>query len=250
MNDSEIKKLFIQLRHHLDQQLDHLSPSSLYDRIRLRWNQPGLKGLLNRLQRFRINPQKIRLGSRVDPLLLLLYAPGRTNKFAEPLLGMTRITKLLFIGFKELNLDRLVSRPYRFVPYKLGPFAPEIYSDLELLMAAGLVRAVTLQPDGTPILSTDAHTIHQLLALNSEIAIAERLDAGALMFELTPEGRKLARRLYELGTRRNQQLEPGLKILKTQFAPLPLYQLLRYVYTRYPEYTTRSRITPKLFPKT
>ncbi len=246
MKERELRRLFTQMRQRLDLQLDQLDPSALYERLKFRLNQPALQRLLDRLRRFEQNPNALRLASRLDLLLLLLYAPGKTNRFAEPLLGMTRITKLLFIAFKELNFDRLVRRPYRFVPYKLGPFASEIYCDLELLLAAGLVRAVALQSDGTAILSADAQTIRSLLAFNAGIGAAERLDAGTLMFELTPQGRRIARRLYELATARHRQLASGLKIIKTQFASLPLNQLLCYVYSRYPEYTTKSQILGRL----
>ncbi len=223
-----------------------MTKKTLLDRTRQQLQTRALRRLLIRLCRFRENPAQVRLGSRLDLLLLLLYAPGRTGRFAEPLLGMTRITKLLFLALKELKLNRLVPRHYRFVPYKLGPFAPEIYSDLELLISAGLVRAVALEPDGTPVLSTDARTIRQLLELNSGIATAERLDSARLVLELTTEGRALARHLYELALRRQPGIETGLKIIKAQFGSLPLATLLRYVYTRYPEYTTRSEIVEKI----
>ncbi|MCX7733119.1 MAG: hypothetical protein N2248_08190 [candidate division WOR-3 bacterium] len=246
MKKTELCSLFHQWRNRLEHQLDRYDEKGLLDRVRQQLQTRPLRRLLIRLRRFRENPARVRLGSRLDLLLLLLYAPGRTGRTAEPLLGMTRITKLLFLALKELKLDRLVPRHYRFVPYKLGPFAPEIYSDLELLITAGLVRAVSLEPDGTPVLSTDAQTIRQLLELNSGVATAERLDAASLMFELTPQGRALARHLYELASRRLHQLDPGLKILKARFGALPLATLLRYVYTRYPEYTTRSEIVEKL----
>uniref|UniRef100_A0A7C3EL94 Uncharacterized protein n=1 Tax=candidate division WOR-3 bacterium TaxID=2052148 RepID=A0A7C3EL94_UNCW3 len=246
MKKTEIRSLFHRWRHQLEQQLDHYDEQSLLDRTAARLQVRTLPRLLRRLRRFRENPEKLRLGSRLDLLLLLLYAPGRTGRFAEPLLGMTRITKLLFIALNELKLGQLVPRPYRFVPYKLGPFAPEIYQDLELLISAGLVRAVSLEPDGTPVLSTDAKTIRQLLKLNSGVSRTERLDAASLLFELTPQGRALARRLYQLAVRRQRPLGPGLKILKARFGTLPLSRLLRYVYRRYPEYTTRSQIIDRI----
>ncbi|MEN9978739.1 MAG: hypothetical protein ABIK38_00135 [candidate division WOR-3 bacterium] len=249
MKKTEIRSLFHHWRQQLENRLDRWDEKTLLDRTRQQLQTPALRRLLARLRRFRENPARVRLGSRLDLLLLLLYAPGRTGRFAEPLLGMTRITKLLFIALKELELDRLVPRHYQFVPYKLGPFSPEIYSDLELLISAGLVRAIRLEPDGTPVLATDARTIRQLLQLNSGIATAERLDAASLMLELTPQGRAFARHLYQLAVRRLRRLEPGIKLIKARFGALPLATLLRYVYTRYPEYTTRSEIVGKLLDR-
>ena len=39
--------------------------------------------------------------------------------------------------------------PYRFQPYRMGPFSAEVYDDLAVLVGAGLVRAAELEEDGT-----------------------------------------------------------------------------------------------------
>jgi len=248
MKENELDALFHRARARLEKQIDQIDEIRLFARIKNRLQAPVLKRLLLRLTRFEKNPQKLRLTDRKDLLLLLLYAQGKTNRFAEPLLGMTRITKLLFLALEELTLTRLVKRPYRFVPYKLGPFSTELYDDLEILLQAKLVRAYQIDPAGMPVIKTDAETIKLLTALNSGIATAERLDAGQLIFELTPRGRRFARALFEKAQRRQKNLAPGLKIIKAQFGSLPLTQLLRYVYQRYPEYTTRSEIIKKILP--
>ncbi|MGC9111794.1 MAG: hypothetical protein ACP5JB_08065 [candidate division WOR-3 bacterium] len=246
MKNPDLEKSFARLRDELDRKIAKQNPALLYARIRQRIQTPALRRLLARLKRFEHQPEKIRLTDRKDLLLLLFYAPGRTGRFAEPLLGMTRITKLLFLALAELNLKKLTRTTYRFQPYKLGPFAPELYDDLEILIQAGLIQAVSLQPDGIPVIRTDARTIQLLNRLNSGITAAERLDAAQLLLELTPRGRRLARALFQIATRRQKNLAAGLKIIKTQFGSLPLTQLLRYVYTRYPEYTTRSEILDRI----
>jgi uncharacterized protein YwgA len=246
MKDQELKKSFARLRAHLDRQIENQNPAQLYARVRQRIQTPALRRLLARLERFERHPEKIRLADRKDLLLLLLYAPGRTGRLAEPLLGMTRITKLLFLALTELNLRKLTRTTYCFQPYKLGPFAPELYDDLEILIQAGLVRAVSVQPDGMPFIRTDAQTVRLLTKLNSGITAAERLDAARVLLELTPKGRRLARVLLQQALRRHRTLLSGLKIIKAQFGALPLTRLLSYVYRRYPEYTTRSQIIDRI----
>jgi len=248
MKKTDLKNQFELLKQHLDRQLDRQNPNQLYARVKQRLQNPTLTRLLARLDRFERNPAKINLTDRLDLLLLLLYAPGRTNRFAEPLLGMTRITKLLFLALTELNLKKLTRTSYRFVPYKLGPFAPELYDDLEVLMQAELIRAATVDPSGMPIIRTDARTIRLLTELNTGITTAERLDSAQLLLSLTPRGKKFARLLFQKAQRKQKNLAPGLKIIKARFGSLPLTQLLRYVYQHYPEYTTRSEIIKKLFP--
>ncbi len=246
MNELEIKKLFEQLKQHLDRQITRLDEKTLYARVKHQLNLPAYRRLLLRLSR---PPQKIRLSDRKDLILLLLFAPGRTGQTAEPLLGMTRITKLLFLACQELGIDQLVRNPYRFVPYKLGPFAPQLYDDLDLLIHTGLIRAEELKPAAPPFIQAELETVRQLLILNSGIGKTERLDSAQLLISLTPKGKKFARLLFEKAQRKQKNLGPGLKIIKAQFGSLPLSSLLRYVYLRYPEYTTRSEILKKILPE-
>ena len=42
-----------------------------------------------------------KLNNRKDILLLLLYSPGKTGKFNEPIVGKTRLIKMLFLFKKE-----------------------------------------------------------------------------------------------------------------------------------------------------
>ncbi|MGQ9708816.1 MAG: hypothetical protein ACUVUR_08115 [bacterium] len=248
MKESEIDTLFQILKDRLEKRIDEIDQTRLLARIKSRLQAPALKRLLLRLSRFEKRPQRLRLTDRKDLLLLLLYVRGRTGRPAEPILGMTRMMKLLFIAFTELALDTLIRRPYRFLPYKLGPFSPELYDDLEILLQAKLIRSYQIDPAGMPLIKTDTETISQLIALNSGIATVERLDAGQLIIELTPKGRRFARFLLERALKRRKNIISGLEIVKTQFGAIPLTQLLRYVYTRYPEYTIRSEIIEKLFP--
>ena len=44
---------------------------------------------------------KSAINNRKDILLLLLYSPGVTEKYNEPIKGRTRILKMLFIFFKN-----------------------------------------------------------------------------------------------------------------------------------------------------
>ncbi|MEO0019097.1 MAG: hypothetical protein ABIK47_00435 [candidate division WOR-3 bacterium] len=250
MRESELDLILAKAREHIGQKVEAIDKEKLFVRVKARLQEPAQKRLILRLKRFEENPKALRLTDRKDLLLLLLYAPGRTQRYAEPLLGMTRITKLLFIALKELNLGKLIRKPYQFAPYKLGPFSPELYDDLEILMQAKLLRCYEIDPAGMPVVKTDAETIKLLTALNSGVKTAERLDAGQLLFELTPRGRRFARALFQIASRKKKNLAAGLKIIKAQFGSLPLTQLLRYVYRRYPEYTTKSEIIDRIIGKT
>lgn len=250
MKDEELTNLFIKAKGYIEKRVESTDPNRLWQGIGIKLREKELKSLLRRLKRFEKNPAGIRLSDRKDLLLLLLYAKGRMGKVAEPILGMTRIMKLLFIAFEELALAPLIKNPYRFAPYKLGPCAPELYFDLETLIDAKLIRVTKLDPKGVPVITQDSETANRLSRLNSGITAAERLDSLTQAFQLTPKGKRFARTLLESALKRQKNLLPGLEIIKAQFGSLPLTQLLRYVYCRYPEYSTKSAIIDKVIGKT
>lgn len=248
MEDNQIYFILNRFRQEIERQLDAIDETRLWQKLLHKLAANDRLLLRRRLKQLETNPNRIQLTEPKDLILLLLYLRGKTGKRCEPILGITRLTKLLFLAFQELLRPDLFKTPYRFVPYKLGPFAPEIYLDLETLADCGLITARHLDPEGFPIIALDRNAINLIAALNSGITLAEPLDAINLAFSLTPKGKQLARALANSAARKQKNLIPGLEIIKTQFGALPLTRLLRYVYTRHPEYTTRSEIIEKLFP--
>ncbi|MCR4424140.1 MAG: hypothetical protein WHU95_07100 [candidate division WOR-3 bacterium] len=249
MQDKQIQFLLNQLRQEIEHYLNGLDPSPLWQKLQTRLTEKDRRTYSRRIAQLKTRPASIRLTDRKDILLLLLYLRGISGKLCEPILGITRITKLLFIAFQELALDTVIKNPYRFVPYKLGPFSPELYTDLKTLTDLGIITAHPLDPEGVPIINLDRALATFLATLNSGITATERLDAVNLAFTLTPQGKQIARLLAQTASRQKKNLLPGLQIVKTNFASLPLTQLLRYVYTRYPEYTTASEIVAKVLGK-
>jgi hypothetical protein len=203
--------------------------------VRRRLAEPALVELQSRLARFNEQPRSLRLADRKDILLLLLYVKNAAGRLYEGVCGTTRILKLLFIASKELGVDALVRRPYAFVPYRFGPFTAAVYDDLWLLGQAGLVRREELDSDGEPVIRTDA-----------DIDEGFTFNGLATRYRLTRRGRAFAAALLESGAKRKPNLEPGLVIIKAQFGSLPLRDLLRYIYTRYPSYATESRILGRI----
>ena len=76
--------------------------------------------------------------NRMDLLLLLLFADGRTESTNEPIEGKTRLQKELFLSQKNLK-DHRVEKPYSFRPYHYGPYCKDIYSDIDWLKDEGII---------------------------------------------------------------------------------------------------------------
>ena len=68
-----------------------------------------------------------------------MVVSGRKGPDATPI-DPLRLMKTLFVFSRQLNLD--TPEFYQFKPYSYGPFAREIYPDLEQLEFDGLIEAV------------------------------------------------------------------------------------------------------------
>jgi uncharacterized protein YwgA len=179
--------------------------------------------------------------SSKDLLMLLLYAKGHRGEQCEPIVGRTRLVKMVFLFDKELrrtfNLDKVVPESVipEFEPYHYGPFSAQVYTDAEFLVEMGFVSVrdteeVDVLPEeldeyehwqagGTD--QTDEPTIEEVFALTQ------------LGGEFVSEG--------EAGVLSAEQWA-ALDRFKAVCTATPLRTFLRYIYTKYPDYTTRSKI--------
>lgn len=172
-------------------------------------------------------------------LLLIGLEDGGLN-------GITRLQKLLFLLQKEGGLERFGSH-FAFIPYKAGPYSPEIYDDLEFLENLGLleseVMAEATPPEAAEI---DFLTFENLMGEGgvSELSpdsYAER------QFKVTAKGKQrveamLARKEYE-------PIVDQIRRIKSRFGQYSLNDLLYYVYTKYPEMATESEIKDKVLQR-
>lgn len=163
-----------------------------------------------------------------DAIVLLLGSPSKTPSLSNQLKGVTRLEKLLFLIEKESDLSELIIEDMEFSAHNFGPFSAKIYQMLEVLAAAGLVE------DSSRYSTTTEDSWE-----TSEV-IGEPVDPYATRdFVLTERGQKYYRALIsELPS----GVEDALCEFKERFGGLPLRQLIRYVYQKYPRYTEKSLI--------
>ncbi len=162
-----------------------------------------------------------------DLVVLLLGIPGPSGESGR-IEGITRLEKLVFLIEKERK-PAWLSEHGDFVSHNFGPFSSKIYTAVDTLSAAGLV-----QDSGALASSTeDAWETEHVIGETPSDPYATR------NFELTERGRRYYDALVS-------ELPAGavneLREFKTRFASLPLRQLIRYVYERYPDYTNKSII--------
>jgi len=182
------------------------------------------------------------ISTKTDLLLTLLLggAVSEGMSVPEPIEGITRLEKLLFLLKKEGGFLR--SAPpevdFNFLPFRMGPWAAEVYDEVDFLESLGLVEK-SVEGAGDP--SDEAHDME----LFSEALIGkyQRKDlpapSGTERFSLTEAGLAKAREIW--ATLPDAEKDTIIDI-RRRFGRMNLRQLLRYVYNKYPEYTAESEI--------
>ena len=183
--------------------------------------------------------QPIRVESSMDLLIALLYAPGKRETEAEPIEGITRLQKLLFLLQQDVGPKQLVKEAYDFKPYKMGPYSDQLRNDLEELVSAGIVVTDRLQY----LLSDDADVSRSEDAeVDSPSRKTKRVES--LKYSLSDDlGRAIGKDLWESLSPEDRE---ALTEFKGLFNLLSLRQLLIFTYEKFPAYTEASTIKSQL----
>lgn len=177
--------------------------------------------------------------SAADLLLLLLYAKGSTGEYNEVIPGITRLEKLMYLLLKEGGFEEILKNDIHFEAYDFGPYSSEVYDLLEAFREMDIVNIRTERYD------TFREVIDELLY--RELEDQPIISKGRVMevYSLTHDnGIKLIEALKE-----KRITEEDIRIverIKSKYNGLNLDDLLRYVYTKYPESTKKSKIIDKI----
>jgi hypothetical protein len=137
-------------------------------------------------------------------------------------------------------LDKYVTDYYTFSPYKLGPFEKSVYDDLDALVERNIIERKTIEDNQ---LGPESR-------LPRELEIAEGIDfdrakANAL-YTLTDTGRKYAQAYAKAAEQIDAVILETIRDIKSTWESQSLLDLLKYVYKKYPEYTSKSEIIEKV----
>ena len=142
---------------------------------------------------------------RLPRLVLLNFVRERQRRRPNEPVLITSLMKYVFLLQKEGTTGQTL---YHFVPYKYGPFARELYQDLEALAAEGFIAVSENDEERT------------------EIALAP--SKGTMVQEVIA---KLP-----------ENLQADVTRVLEQYGSLSHNQLLATVYEKYPAYATKSRL--------
>ncbi len=183
----------------------------------------------------------LRVENAMDLLLILLYARGKNGTDEEPIEGITRLQKLLFLLQQDIGPKQLVkeAKPYQYKPYKMGPYSEQLRNDLEVLESAGIVVTERLDywlpDDGDGVSEKGAD-------FDSPTRETKRVES--YRFSLSPDlGRKIGKDLWDSLPPKDRE---ELVAFKAFFNSLSLRQLLIFTYEKYPKFTEASTIKKQL----
>jgi len=191
----------------------------------------------------------MKIASSKDLIVLLLYAKGAEEKICEPIVGRTRLIKMIFLFDKEIrpkfNLKKEIpdSALPSFEPYNFGPFSDQIYADLEFLVNFGMVKVKRVGADDDVGAEAEL-TENEYWQLKTGNENATSSYGEMEEFFLTQDGREFVK-TGAIGKMTSDQWEIFDKF-KKRCTEIPLAALLKYVYDKYPEMATKSLIRDKL----
>ena len=177
---------------------------------------------------------------REDIILLLLEAHERL--FGKRILsGITRLEKLIFLLEKETEFEG-IARFFLFEPHNFGPFSKEVYEAVEFLDGCELIKIHEKKYTSYYASVGEAKLLLEISTDNLDEDSEEgTIDATEKQFSLTENGRIVARKIKEAISRKRPSDQEQLDQIVLRFAPLPLNQLIRYVYRRYPDMAVESK---------
>ncbi|HEX5883316.1 MAG TPA: hypothetical protein VFY67_02110 [Pyrinomonadaceae bacterium] len=181
--------------------------------------------------------------NRKDILLLLLYTPGKTARFNEPIIGRTRLMKMLFL-FREEALthfrqgsDITTDNFYDFFPWDFGPFSSQVYDDLMFFILRGFIEPSPSSQEALP--ESEEEWAKWLDESGADDTPEDFSPFEEQTFKLTLTGETFTKPMYEALSSSQQRL---LKEFKAKLSSSPLRAILRYVYKKYPDQISQSKI--------
>ncbi len=187
--------------------------------------------------------------SSKDLLLCFLYSPGINNISNEPIIGRTKLTKMMFLFEKEVSSsffnDRVPIDLPKFEPYFFGPFSKQLFEDLAFFESIGMIVSET-----TNIPLSFADRIEKRSVFDEEDDIWNEANFDNEDDELFESSYRLSDsgklyiedNVWNFFTRTQKTI---LQNFKSQINKISLDSLLQYVYTKYPEEAKKSIIADK-----
>lgn len=185
-----------------------------------------------------------------DYLLFLLDADERA-----PINGAIRLMKMMFLFNQEImpaisQKGASIGELPKFIAYDFGPFSKDIYEQIEFFENLKFLKTSQVDAIEHTDEFDDWETIYGEDVLDVTLKDGYRrlnIDYKSIKYEITERGDKYVQ------TKISPELSNEIKDLLTNFKrkinSITTQQLLFYVYSRYENFTTASKIKEKVLGK-
>jgi hypothetical protein len=173
-----------------------------------------------------------------ETLALLLYLPGQSEQMSEPIIGTTRLVQTIFL--LEQEVQGISWALPAFEAYDYGPYSPTVLSDVDTLHTLQ-VLSISSIPALEPfdILNTLNDQIYRFG--RSGIVKQQYMKKYALTSD-----RGMGFCDAMLLPRLTEAQIHALTAFKSRCNGVSLNTLVRYVASRYPQFTTDSKIRDRV----
>lgn len=182
-----------------------------------------------------------------DLLLLLFYSKGKSDDYSEPILGRTRLVKMMFVFEKEVYKDFIKEKGLfddidlpQFFDWDFGPMSKDVLQDLEFFIKINFIKA----EDEKNTFAFEEAEEFSALAEEYSLSDSQEREYVTQKYFLTEIGKKyVEKNLYQV---LSQQQKSMLDTTKKRFNEASLTKIIEYVYRKYPDSTTKSKIAKKV----
>lgn len=178
--------------------------------------------------------------SRTD-ILMLLLAADPSGSGQEAIQGTTRLQKLLFLVEQEAGIKPTEGRDFDFTAFKFGPVSKELYDDLEKLENLGFLEAKAVAEASESELEEYDLSFEDLMG-DEEQESKESLEERK--FKLTKKGLEWLNAKIE--PKVHEDVIEKIRKVRGKYGSFALSDLLYYVYSKYPKWTSASEIRERV----
>lgn len=180
--------------------------------------------------------------SALDILMLLLYTRGASGAEGEPIEGITRLDKIMYLLSQSAEFSKIIKGGYTFQADNFGPFAPELFDDIQALKQEGVIEA-SERKTTNKIETVDEESVEKVLDDEPDMNVSWK-KYNVETYKLTALGMKIAAQLY-VNLTEDQQKE--ISEIKKKFGKMSLKNLLYFVYSTAPsKMLEKSKIKEKV----
>lgn len=167
--------------------------------------------------------------SALDVLMLLLYVQGNSGENGEPVQGITRLDKIMYLLSESPEFSDIIKGGYTFQADNFGPFAPELFDDIQALKQEEIL-GTSEKKTLNQIETADEESVEKVLDDAPDMDISWK-KYSVETYKLTELGMIIAQKLYNSLTDSQRK---RLTETKKTFGQMPLKNLLHFVYSTAP----------------